>query len=137
MQAIQKELGDRDDGRAEIEEFERLAKEKALSKEARDKITREIRKLKMMSPMSAEATVVRTYVESVLSLPWGEYSEEIRDIKHAEGVLDRDHYGLHKVKDRILEYLSVRSLVEMAKGPILCLQGPPGVGKTSLARSVA
>jgi ATP-dependent Lon protease len=138
MQAIQKELGDRDDGRAELQEIENQIKKKKLTNEAREKLTKELRKLKMMSPMSAEATVVRTYIDTVLSLPWGEYTEDIRDINFAEKVLDRDHYGLDKIKDRILEHLSVRLLVnnEM-KGPILCLVGPPGVGKTSLARSVA
>lgn len=137
MQAIQKELGDRDDGRAELSELEQQIKKKKLSEEAREKVTKELRKLKMMSPMSAEATVVRNYIETVLALPWGEFSEDIRDIKFAEEVLNKDHYGLEKVKDRILEYLSVRSLVDQMKGPILCLVGPPGVGKTSLARSVA
>ena len=137
MQAIQKELGDRDDGRAELHDLENQIKTKKLSEEARDKLTKELKKLKLMSPMSAEATVVRNYIETVLSLPWGEYTEEIRDIVFAETVLEKDHYGLEKVKDRILEYLSVRALVDTMKGPILCLVGPPGVGKTSLARSVA
>ena len=137
MQAIQKELGDRDDGRTEVNEIENQIKKKKLSKEARDKLTKELKKLKQMSPMSAEATVVRNYLDTVLSLPWGEYSEEIRDTLYAEEILDRDHFGLAKVKDRILEYLSVRTLVDTIKGPILCLAGPPGVGKTSLARSIA
>ena len=137
MQAIQKELGERDDGRAEIQEVEALIKKKALSAEAKERVTKEVRKLKLMSPMSAEATVVRNYIDTVLSLPWGEYSEENMDIKHSESVLDHDHYGLERVKDRILEYLSVRGLVTTMKGPILCLVGPPGVGKTSLAKSVA
>lgn len=137
MQAIQKELGDRDDGRTEIAEVEALAKKKKLSKEAREKVTKEIKKLKQMSPMSAEATVIRNYIDTTLSLPWQEYTEEIRDTLYAEDVLNRDHFGLDKIKDRILEYLSVRNLVEDMKGPILCLAGPPGVGKTSLARSVA
>jgi ATP-dependent Lon protease len=137
MQAIQKELGDRDDGRAELQEIETLMKKKKLSKEAHEKLTKELRKLKMMSPMSAEATVVRTYIDTVLALPWEEFTEEIKDISYAEKLLDRDHYGLEKVKDRILEYLSVRLLVDQMKGPIMCLVGPPGVGKTSLARSVA
>jgi ATP-dependent Lon protease len=137
MQAIQKELGDRDDGRQELAEIEALIKKKALSEEAREKVTKEFRKLKMMSSMSAEATVVRNYIDTVLSLPWGEYSVEKRDINYARKVLDDDHYGLEKVKERILEYLSVRALVNDIKGPILCLVGPPGVGKTSLGRSIA
>lgn len=137
MAAIQKELGDRDDGRAELQEIENQIKKKHLTEEARDKLTKEVRKLKMMSPMSAEATVVRNYVETVLALPWNEFKDEKRDINFAGQVLDRDHYGLEKVKERILEYLSVRTLVQDIKGPILCLVGPPGVGKTSLAKSVA
>ena len=137
MQAIQKELGDRDDGRAELQELENQIKEKKLSTEARERLNKELKKLKLMSPMSAEATVVRNYIDTVLSLPWGIFTEEIRDITFAESVLNRDHYGLKKVKDRILEYLAVRTLVDKIKGPILCLAGPPGVGKTSLARSVA
>jgi ATP-dependent Lon protease len=137
MQAIQKELGDKDDSRAEIQELENQIKETKLSKEAREKVMKELKKLKMMSPMSAEATVVRNYIDTVMSLPWEKYTSEIRDINYAAKVLNRDHYGLEKVKDRVLEYLSVRSLVENMKGPILCLHGPPGVGKTSLARSIA
>lgn len=137
MAAIQKELGERDDGRTEISEIENQIKNKKLSKEAREKLKKEVRKLKLMSAMSAEATVVRNYIDTVLSLPWGEYIKEIRELAFAAATLDNDHFGLEKVKDRILEYLSIRSLVETAKGPILCLVGPPGVGKTSLARSVA
>ena len=137
MQAIQKELGERDDGRAEIQEIEDQIKEKNLTDEAREKLSKEVRKLKMMSPMSAEATVVRNYLDTVLSLPWNDFSDEIKDVSHAETVLDRDHYGLEKVKERILEYLSVKILTDDLKGPILCLVGPPGVGKTSLATSVA
>ncbi len=137
MQAIQKELGDRDDGRQEISELENQIKTKKLSDEAREKLMKEVKKLKHMSPMSAEATVVRNYIDTVLTLPWNDFSEEIRDTIYAEDVLNRDHFGLEKVKDRILEYLSVRTLVDEMKGPILCLVGPPGVGKTSLARSVA
>jgi ATP-dependent Lon protease len=137
MAAIQKELGEKDDTRAEMQELEQQIKKKALSVDAREKLNKELRKLKMMSPMSAEATVVRNYIETVLSLPWGEFSQEKNNINHAAEVLDRDHFGLEKVKDRILEYLAVRALNETMKGPILCLAGPPGVGKTSLARSVA
>lgn len=137
MQAIQKELGDRDESRTEIAELEQLVKEKKLSTEAREKLTKELRKLKMMSPMSAEATVVRNYLDTVLSLPWDECKKEINDLVFAHDTLEKDHYGLTKVKERILEYLSVRTLVETMKGPILCLVGPPGVGKTSLAKSVA
>ena len=137
MAAIQKELGERDDGRAEIQEIEALVKKKKLSDEAREKVNKELRKLKHMSAMSAEATVVRNYIDTVLSLPWDDYSPEKRDINFARQVLDHDHFGLEKVKERILEYLSVRTLVDELKGPILCLVGPPGVGKTSLAKSVA
>jgi ATP-dependent Lon protease len=137
MAAIQRELGDRDDSRAELLEIEEQIKNKKLSKEARDKLTKEVRKLKMMSPMSAEAAVVRNYLDTVLGLPWEEYSKEIRDIQFAEDVLNEDHYGLEKVKERILEFLSVRLIGDKLKSPILCLVGPPGVGKTSLARSVA
>ena len=137
MAAIQKELGERDDGRAEIQDLENQIKKKKLSEEAREKITKELRKLKHMSAMSAEATVVRNYIETLLSLPWNEFSTEKRDINYAREVLDHDHFGLEKVKDRILEFLSIRTLVDDLKGPILCLVGPPGVGKTSLAKSVA
>jgi ATP-dependent Lon protease len=137
MQAIQKELGEKDDFQQEIVELEKLAKDKPLSKEAAEKVKKEIKKLKMMSPMSAEATVVRNYIDWVLCLPWLKYSKEKTDISSAEKILEADHYGLEKVKERILEYLAVQSLVESQKGPILCLVGPPGVGKTSLARSIA
>ena len=137
MAAIQKELGEKDDSRAEMQELEAQIKKKALSTEAREKLNKELRKLKLMSPMSAEATVVRNYIDTVLSLPWQEYAAEKNNIKIAADILERDHYGLTKVKERILEYLSVRALSESTKGPILCLAGPPGVGKTSLARSIA
>src|ERR1700756_2152230 len=137
MRAIQKELGEKDEFKNEIQELEDKIKEKKLSAEAREKAEKEIKKLKMMSPMSAEATVVRNYIDWILSLPWHEYTEDKLDIKEAEKVLEDDHFGLEKVKQRILEYLAVQSLVGKIKGPILCLVGPPGVGKTSLGRSIA
>lgn len=137
MQAIQKELGEKDDYQEELRDLEEKAKKKKLPQEARDKLMKEIKKLKMMSPMSAEATVVRNYIDWVLSLPWYEYAEERHDVKFAEQVLNEDHWGLEKVKERVLEYLAVLSIAKELKGPILCLVGPPGVGKTSLARSIA
>ncbi len=137
MKAIQKELGDGEEGANEIAELEeRIAKTK-LSKEAREKVDGEIKKLKSMSPMSAEATVVRNYLDWILSLPWGVRSRVKKDLIGAEKVLDTDHYGLEKVKERIVEYLAVQARSTKMKGPILCLVGPPGVGKTSLGRSVA
>src|SRR3984957_18710920 len=137
MQAIQKELGDKDDYQAELQELEERAAKKKWSKEATERVRKEIKKLKMMSPMSAEATVVRNYIDWMLDLPWQEYAPEKHDIEEAEKILDEDHWGLEKVKERILEHLAVQSLTEKLRGPILCLVGPPGVGKTSLARSVA
>jgi ATP-dependent Lon protease len=137
MRAIQKELGEKDEFKNEIQEIEDKVKQKKLSAEARDKVEKELKKLKMMSPMSAEATVVRNYIDWILSLPWNEFTDDKLDIKEAEKVLEEDHYGLEKVKQRILEYLAVQSLVGKMKGPILCLVGPPGVGKTSLGRSIA
>jgi ATP-dependent Lon protease len=137
MQAIQKELGDRDELANELAELEHQIAEKSLPDEAAERLIRELRKLKMMPPMAAEATVVRNYIDWMLSLPWGELGEENLDITNARKVFDEDHYGLRKVKDRILEYLAVSSLVDRLRGPILCLVGPPGVGKTSLAKSVA
>jgi ATP-dependent Lon protease len=137
MQAIQKELGDRDEFKNELTELEERAKQKNLSKEAQGKVKKELKKLRMMAPMSAEAAVVRNYVDWVLALPWGEKTEDELDVIDAERILDEDHYGLRKVKERILEYLAVQALVKKLKGPILCLVGPPGVGKTSLARSIA
>ncbi len=137
MRAIQKELGEKDDFRNEIQELEEKLKSKKMPEDSHTKSENEIRKLKMMSPMSAEATVVRNYVDWMLSLPWNEYSEDKIDIPSAEAVLDEDHFGLAKVKERILEYLAVQKLVGKIKGPILCLVGPPGVGKTSLGKSIA
>ena len=137
MQAIQKELGERDEFKNEIQELEDKIKNKKMSKEATAKVKKELKKLKMMSPMSAEATVVRNYIDWILALPWYEYTKDRLDIVDAEKVLDEDHYGLFKVKERILEYLAVQTLVEKIRGPILCLVGPPGVGKTSLAKSIA
>lgn len=137
MQAIQKELGEKDDYQAELQDLEIKCKNKKMSQEAKDKVMKEIKKLKMMSPMSAEATVVRNYIDWILSLPWADYSEEKHDLKNAQRILDDEHYGLEKVKDRILEYLAVLSISKDMKGPILCLAGPPGVGKTSLAKSIA
>jgi ATP-dependent Lon protease len=137
MNAIQKELGEKDEFKIELAEMEKKIEAKKLSKEARDKINKEFRKLKMMSPMSAEATVVRNYIDWILTLPWGEYTEDNWDLDRADEVLKEDHYGLEEVRERILEYLSVRTLTKNSKGSILCLAGPPGVGKTSLARSIA
>lgn len=137
MQAIQKELGDKDDYQNELLELEEKARKKKMTKEARERVQKEIKKLKMMSPMSAEATVVRNYIDWMLSLPWAKYSEERKDLEYAEQVLNEDHWGLEKVKERILEHIAVRCLSDDINGPILCLVGPPGVGKTSLAKSVA
>ncbi len=137
MRAIQKELGEKDEFKTEMKELEERIKKKKMSDEAAKRCKSELKKLKMMSPMSAEAAVVRGYLEWILSLPWYEHTEEKKDINEARKVLDRDHYGLDKVKERILEFLAVKALSPDAKGPILCLVGPPGVGKTSLARSIA
>ncbi|MFO0665862.1 MAG: endopeptidase La [Polyangiaceae bacterium] len=139
MQAIQKELGggDRDEFKNELAEIEEQVKKKALSEEASGKIKKELKKLKMMHPTSAEATVVRNYIDWILSLPWGDKTEENIDLKVAEEILDEDHYGLRKIKERILEYLAVQALTKRLKGPVLCFVGPPGVGKTSLAKSIA
>jgi len=137
MQAIQKELGDRDEFKNELGELEQKIKQKRMSKEARERCQKELKKLKQMSPMSAEATVVRNYLDWVIALPWDDKTEDRHDINEAEGILEAEHYGLKKVKERILEYLAVQALVPRQRGPILCLVGPPGVGKTSLARSIA
>lgn len=137
MQAIQKELGSQDEFKNEIAELEDRIRRKKMSQEASDRLKKELRKLKMMSPMSAEATVVRNYIDTVLALPWEVRSTDKIKLPDAQEILDEDHYGLAKPKERILEYLAVQSLVQKIKGPILCLVGPPGVGKTSLAKSVA
>src|SRR6188474_65899 len=139
MQAIQKELGggERDEFKNEIQEIEEKLKTKRMSEEASQKVKKELKKLKMMHPTSAEATVVRNYVDWILTLPWSDKTEERFDITEAEKILDEDHYGLKKPKERIVEYLAVQALTKSLKGPILCFVGPPGVGKTSIARSIA
>ncbi len=139
MQAIQKELGggERDEFKNEIQEIEETLKTRRMSKEATAKVKKELKKLKMMHPTSAEATVVRNYIDWIISLPWYEKSEETYDLKKADEILDEDHYGLKKIKERILEYLAVQALTKKLKGPVLCFVGPPGVGKTSLAKSIA
>ncbi len=137
MKAIQKELGEMDDVPNEIEDLSDKIEKVGLSKEAKEKATSELNKLKLMSPMSAEATVVRNYIDWLVNVPWKKRSKVSRDLKKAESILDQDHYGLEKVKERILEYLAVQHRVKKMKGPILCLVGPPGVGKTSLGRSIA
>jgi ATP-dependent Lon protease len=137
MKAIQKELGEMDDAPNEVEDLQNKIEKSGMSKEAREKADSELNKLKMMSPMSAEATVVRNYIDWLVSVPWKKRSKIRRDLAIAENVLEEDHYGLEKVKERILEYLAVQQRVKKLKGPILCLVGPPGVGKTSLGRSIA
>ncbi|HEY2753587.1 endopeptidase La [Phenylobacterium sp.] len=137
MKAIQRELGEQDDQRDELLELEKRIKKVKLSKEARAKAESELKKLRNMSPMSAESTVVRNYLDWLLSIPWGKAKIKPIDLQKAEDILEGDHYGLEKVKERILEYLAVQSRVGSLKGPILCLVGPPGVGKTSLGRSIA
>src|SRR5210317_2332570 len=137
MKAIQQELGDGEDGKNELAELEDRISKTKLSKEAQEKATAELKKLKSMSPMSAEATVVRNYLDWMLSIPWGVKSRTKKDLHKAQEILDADHYGLEKVKERIVEYLAVQSRSQKLKGPILCLVGPPGVGKTSLGKSVA
>ncbi len=136
VKAIQKELGEGEEG-ADLEELEKKIKAARMPKAARDKATSELKKLKLMSPMSAEATVVRNYLDTLIGLPWKKRSRINNDLANAEKVLNDDHYGLEKVKDRILEYLAVQQRVDKLKAPILCLVGPPGVGKTSLGQSVA
>ena len=137
MKAIQKELGDIDEGHNEVEELKKRIEKAGLSKEAHAKATAELNKLKQMSPMSAEATVVRTYIDWLTNVPWKAESKVRLDLSKAEDILDADHYGLEEVKERILEYLAVQKRVKKLKGPVLCLVGPPGVGKTSLAESIA
>ncbi len=137
MKAIQKELGDGEEGQNELAELEEKIEETKLSKEAREKADAELKKLRNMSPMSAEATVVRNYLDWMLGLPWGKKSRVKKDLNNAQKVLDADHYGLEKVKERIVEYLAVQQRSKKLKGPIMCLVGPPGVGKTSLGKSVA
>src|ERR1051325_1414018 len=137
LKAIQKELGEGEDGKDEAAELEERIKKTKLTKEAREKAMAELKKLRHMSPMSAEATVVRNYLDWMLTIPWNQKSKVKRDIKLAEKILNEDHYGLEKVKERILEYLAVQQRTAKIKGPILCLVGPPGVGKTSLGKSIA
>ena len=136
MKAIQKELGD-EEGKDELAEIEDKIKKTKLSKEAREKATHELKKLRQMSPMSAEATVVRNYLDWLLSIPWNKKSKVKKDLKAAQEILDADHFGLEKVKERIVEYLAVQQRANKLTGPILCLVGPPGVGKTSLGKSIA
>jgi ATP-dependent Lon protease len=137
MRAIQKEMGEKDDFKSELEELEKRIKRKKLTHEAAAKVRAELKKLKLMSPMSAEATVVRNYIDWILSLPWFDKTKDKLDVDESKRILDEDHYGLEKPKDRIIEYLAVQALVKKIKGPILCFVGPPGVGKTSLAKSIS
>ncbi|MBU2226480.1 MAG: endopeptidase La [Proteobacteria bacterium] len=137
MRAIQKEMGEKDDFRNEIVELEKRLKQKKLSEEAHKKVKQEIKKMQMMAPMSAESTVVRNYIDWLLDMPWSEKTENGYTLTESEKILEEDHYGLKQVKERIIEYLAVQTLVQKNKGPILCLVGPPGVGKTSIAKSVA
>ena len=137
MKAIQKELGEMEDAPNELVDLEQKIGSAGMPKEAKEKATSELNKLKLMSPMSAEATVVRNYVDWLVKVPWKKRTKVLQDLKEAEQVLEEDHYGLEKVKERILEYLAVQQRVKELKGPILCLVGPPGVGKTSLGQSIA
>ena len=137
LKAIQKELGSSEDGKNEFDEIEEKINKGKLSKEAKDKASSELKKLKNMSPMSAEATVVRSYIDWLVSIPWTKTNKVKSDILKAREILDNDHYGLEKVKDRVVEFLAVQKRTKEIKGPILCLVGPPGVGKTSLGKSIA
>ena len=137
MKAIQKELGESTDAKDEISEIEEKIKKINFSDEALEKVKSELKKLKNMGPMSAEATVIRNYIDWITSIPWNKNTESKINLDKANKVLDEDHYGLDKVKDRIIEYLAVQTRVKKPKGPILCLVGPPGVGKTSLGKSIA
>ncbi len=137
MAAIQKELGERDEFKNEIDELDKRIKNSGMSLEAKEKAETEIRKLKMMAPMSAESTVIRNYIDWLLDLPWKASTKDNLDLEHAKAILDEEHFGLEKIKERIIEYLAVQSLTETLKGPILCFVGPPGVGKSSLAKSIA
>src|SRR5579864_1837041 len=136
VKAVQKELGEGEEG-ADLEELEKRITAARMPKEAKKKADAELKKLKLMSPMSAEATVVRNYIDTLIGLPWRKKSKVNNDLSNAERVLDEDHFGLEKVKERILEYLAVQQRVDKVKAPILCLVGPPGVGKTSLGQSIA
>lgn len=137
MKAIQKELGDRDDKGAEMDEYRQKIKDAGLPEEVHDKAVKELERLEKMPPMVAESAVIRTYLDWILAMPWSKQTEDIIDIKNAETILNEDHYGLKKAKERILEYLAVRKLTQKIKGPIICFVGPPGVGKTSLGKSIA
>ncbi len=137
MKAIQKELGESEDGKDDVQEYEEKIESTRLSKEAKEKCYSEVKKLRSMSPMSAESSVIRNYLDWILSIPWSKKTKVKKDIKFAESVLNEDHYGLEKVKERILEYLAVQQRIKKMKGPILCLVGAPGVGKTSLGKSIA
>ena len=136
VKAIQKELGEQDEN-ADIDELAKKIEAAKMPKEAFDKANAEMKKLRMMSPMSAEASVVRNYIETLVNLPWRKKTKIHKDLAEAQRILDEDHYGLEKVKERIVEYLAVQQRVEKSKAPILCLVGPPGVGKTSLGQSIA
>ena len=137
LRNIQKELGQMEDPKAEMDEIAEQIKQAKMPEEAGNEAEKELKKLRMMSPMSSEANVVRNYLEWLIAMPWDIRTEDNFDLKQAEQILDEDHYGLEKIKERIIEYLAVASLKGKLKGPILCLNGPPGVGKTSLAQSVA